>query len=120
MHAVMITFRTTAPLDALVGPFTAYAHGLRAVPGLLGKTWLAEGATLGGFHLFADRRAADAYLDGAMVAGLAANPAFSGFQIAHYGVLDDLSRITGGAQPLAPARGDRPPGDAPAPPGAGR
>lgn len=101
MHAVMITFRTTAPLDGLLEPFTAYAHGLRAVPGLLAKTWISEGATLGGFHLFADRRAADAYLDSAMVADLTANPAFSGFQIAHYGVLDELSRITGSPQPRA-------------------
>jgi hypothetical protein len=94
MHAVLITFQSTASLDDLVGPFTDYAHSLGAVPGLVAKTWLRDGATLGGFHLFAGRRDADAYLAGALVAGLTANPAFADFQIRHYDVLEDLSRIT--------------------------
>lgn len=47
-----------------------------------------------GFHLFRDRRAADAYLASTMVAGLTANAAFSGFAIRHFAVLEGLSRIT--------------------------
>ncbi len=102
MHAVMITFRSSADLDDLVAPFTDYARALGGVPGLVAKTWLRDGATLGGFHLFAGRRDANAYLAGALVAGLTANPAFADFQIRHYDVLEDLSRITGGL-PLAVA-----------------
>jgi hypothetical protein len=98
MHAVLITFRSSADLEALVGPFTDYAHALAAVPGLESKWWLRDGATLGGFHLFADRAAAEDYLSGAMVAGLTANPAFGGFRVEHYDVLEALSRITGTAQ----------------------
>ena len=103
MHAVLITFESTVSLDDLAGPFAEYAQALNDVPGLVAKTWLADGATLGGFHLFADRQAAEGYLDGAMVAGLAANPAFSGFAIRHFGVLEDLSRITGTPQPTGAA-----------------
>ena len=92
MHAVLITFDSTANLDDLTGPFAEYARVLSVVPGLIAKTWLREGATLGGFHLFADRQAAERYLDGALVAGLAASPAFSGFAIRHFDVLEELSR----------------------------
>jgi hypothetical protein len=100
MHAVLITFQSTANLDKLVGTFTDYAHTLGTVPGLVTKTWLKDGATLGGFHLFTTRAAADAYLDGALVAGLAANPAFGEFRLQHYSVLEELSRITGTSQPV--------------------
>jgi len=95
MHAVLITFRSSADLDDLVGPFTEYATALQGVAGLVAKTWIRDGATLGGFHLFADRRAADAYLGGEMVAGLTTNAAFSDFEVRHFAVLEELSRITG-------------------------
>jgi hypothetical protein len=95
MHAVLITFQSTAELESLIGPFTDYAHDLVTVPGLLTKTWLRDGATLGGFHLFTGRAAAESYLNGTKVAGITANPAFGEFRIQHYTVLDELSRITG-------------------------
>ena len=98
MHAVLITFQSTADLDALVGPFTDYAHALATVPGLVTKTWLRDGATLGGFHLFAGRAVAESYLNSTMAAGITANPAFGEFRIQHYGALEDLSRITGTPQ----------------------
>jgi hypothetical protein len=101
MHAVLITFQSTAEFDALVGPFTDYAHALATVPGLVTKTWLREGATLGGFHLFTGRAAAESYVNGTMIAGITANPAFGEFRIQHYGVLEELSRITGSKQPVA-------------------
>jgi len=95
MHAVLITFQSTADLDSLVGPFTDYAHALATVPGLVTKTWLREGATLGGFHLFTGRAAAESYLNGTMVAEITANPAFGEFRIQQFSVLEELSRITG-------------------------
>lgn len=95
MHAVLITFRSEAARGNLVGPFTDYAKALTAVDGLVAKTWIGDGKTLGGFHIFADREAADGYLASEMVAGLTSNPAFSGFEIRHFEVLDELSRITG-------------------------
>ena len=95
MHAVLITFQSTAEFDSLVGPFTDYAHALATVPGLVTKTWLRDGATLGGFHLFTGRAAAESYLNGTMVAGITANPAFGEFRIQHFSVLEGLSQITG-------------------------
>lgn len=95
MHAVLITFRSAAAREDLVGSFTDYANDLAKVDGLVSKTWIADGDVLGGFHIFTSRHAADTYLGSEMVAGLTSNPAFTGFQISHYEVLDGLSRITG-------------------------
>ncbi len=95
MHAVLITFQSSANLDDLVEPFTEYATALQRVPGFVVKTWIQDGATLGGFHVFTDRRAADAYLASAMVAGLTTHAAFSSFDVRHFAVLEELSRITG-------------------------
>ncbi len=95
MHAVLITFRSEASREDLVGPFTDYANAMTGVDGLVSKTWIADGDVVGGFHIFTSRQAADAYLGSEMVAGLTSNPAFSGFEINHYEVLDELSRITG-------------------------
>lgn len=95
MHAVQITFRSAAALEDLAEPFTDYANALRSVDGLVSKTWLNDGDVLGGFHVFTSRDAAEAYLDSDMVAGLTSNPAFSGFEIRHFSILDELSRITG-------------------------
>ena len=70
--------------------------GLRPVS--VSKTWIHNGNTLGGFHVFTSREAADAYLGSDMAAGLIANPAFSDFAIDHYEIIDGLSAITGSPQ----------------------
>ena len=106
MHAVLITYQSAVAPEALGGALAAHARAIAAAPGLLAKTWLRDGATLGGFYLFADRAAADAYLDGPLVAALAAHPAFAQFHIRHYGVLEGPSRITGSPRPGAVMRGD--------------
>jgi len=98
MHAVLITFTSGAELADLAGPFTDYAKALRDVEGLVSKTWINDGATVGGFHVFTSRDAAEAYLGSSMVDGLTSNPAFHGFEVRHFQVLDDLSRITGSPQ----------------------
>ena len=98
MHAVLITFTSEASLEALAGPFAEYAEALRGIEGLVSKTWINDGDTVGGFHVFTTRENADAYLGSEMVDGLTSNPAFSGFEVRHYDVLDDLSRITGSPQ----------------------
>ena len=95
MHAVLITFSSSANLEALKAPFTDYAKALRSIKGLVAKTWIRDGSTLGGFHIFTSRQEAENYLKSQMVAGLTSNPAFSGFQIRHFDVLDELSAITG-------------------------
>ena len=57
MHAVLITFTSSASLDDLKAPFTDYANALRGVEGLVSKTWIREGSTVGGFHIFTSRQA---------------------------------------------------------------
>lgn len=95
MHAVLITFKSAASLEELAEPFEEYARALCDVEGLVSKTWVNDGATIGGFHIFTTRDAADRYLDSAMVDGLTSNPSFHGFEVRHFTVLDELSRITG-------------------------
>ena len=104
MHGVLITFHSSVPADDLVEPFTEYAEQLRSVPGLVTKTWIRDGETLGGFHVFSSRADADRYLGSEMVAGLTSNEAFDDFTIDRYDVLDALSSRTGTTMdPLAAA-----------------
>jgi hypothetical protein len=103
MHAVLITFSSAAAPEELVAPFEQYATALRAVPGLIAKTWLADGSVLGGFHLFESAAAADGYVTGPLFESVRANPQFSQFRIVQFEVLEPLSAITNGlgAPPLA-------------------
>lgn len=98
MHALLITFHSVAPIEELAEPFGEYAAALCSVPGLVSKTWIKDGDTLGGFHVFESRAEAEKYLGSEMVSGLTANPAFSDFSIDHFDVIDELSRITGTPQ----------------------
>ena len=100
MHAVLITFRSSAPPATLTDTFARHAEAVQAVPGLVMKTWLHDGETLGGFHLFATREAAAEYLASDLVASLAAHPAFAACAVRHFAVLEELSRATGTPQPL--------------------
>jgi hypothetical protein len=103
MQALFITFRSTVAREELQENFTRAAEALRdgAAPGLVGKTWLADGSTLGGFHLFEDREDADRYLDGFFAEAIMANPIFSDVRIERYDVNEALSRITNGVGALA-------------------
>jgi hypothetical protein len=96
MHAVLITFRSEASLEELWEPFLAAAPAIRDVPGLISKTWIGEGSTLGGFYLFTDRNAAQAYLDGEIISQTKAMPAFSDFRVERYEVVEEMSAITNG------------------------
>ena len=98
MHALFITFRSAIAPAELQEDFTRYAEALRdgAARGLVGKTWLADGLSVGGFCLFEDRGVADRYLDGMFADAVTANPAFSDVRVERYDVDEALSRITNG------------------------
>jgi len=98
MHAVLITFTSSASLDDLKGPFTDYANALREMQGLIVKTWIRDGSTVGGFHVFASRKDAEGYLNSELAASLTSNPTFSDWQIRHFDVLEELSAVTGSPQ----------------------
>lgn len=94
MNALLITFTSSASEEELKSVASEFAEAVRDVPGLLSKAWLADGSTSGGFYVFADRAAADAYVDGPLVANLRAYPAFSDFSIRHFAVDPELSART--------------------------
>ena len=106
MHALLITFRSAASPDELKDGNTEYAKALRdgAAPGLVAKTWLADGATLGGFCLFEDRAAAERYLEGLFTEAVAKDPMFSDIRVEHYDVDEALSAITNGLGAVAVSR----------------
>jgi hypothetical protein len=83
------------------------AGGFAGVPGLISKLWIIdeEHRRAGGSYLFADRRAANAYLEGPLMARLRANPAFAKVEAHVFDVLAAPSAVTGGLvrQPAAHA-----------------
>jgi hypothetical protein len=96
MHAALITFHSEVSLDELHESFLEAAPVIRDVPGLISKTWIYQGATLGGFYLFRDSDAAQAYLDGEIISETKAVPAFSDFNVQQFTVHEEFSAITGG------------------------
>ena len=100
MHAVLITCHSSTGPAALAALLARHAGAVQGVPGLVMVTWLRDGETLGGFHLFATREAAEEYLASDLVASLAAHPAFAARAVHHFAVLEELSRATGTPQPL--------------------
>jgi len=71
-----------------------------AVAGLISKLWLIdeERRRAGGAYLFSDRAAATAYLEGPIIAGLRANPAFRHVTVRLFDVLSAPSEVTHGIQ----------------------
>jgi hypothetical protein len=95
MHALHITFTSTAPVEQLRPAAIDVAEVLRTVPGFVAKTWLVDGAHHGGFYLFTDRAAAEAYRDGPLVTGLREHPAFDDFEVRGWDVDEELGALTG-------------------------
>ena len=98
MHAVFISFRSSANPEDLAEPFQQYANALRdgAIQGFCSKTWLANDELVGGFHIFDSRAAADRYLDTMFAPNVAANPAFTDIRIERFEVDEEMSAITNG------------------------
>ena len=98
MHAVFISFRSSANTEDLAEPFLQYANALRdgAIPGFCSKTWLANDELVGGFHTFESREAADRYLDELFSPNVASNPAFTDIRIERFEVDEEMSAITNG------------------------
>lgn len=95
MHALLITFRSTISLNDLEETFENYARELNKQPGLISKTWILDGDTFGGFHLFANQQQSEGYLASDLAAGLMATQGFTDFAARSYSVLDDLTAMTG-------------------------
>jgi hypothetical protein len=74
------------------------------VGGLQWKIWLDDDATqgCGGIYLFADRKAAQEYVDGPIVASMKANQALSDLSIRIFDVRARMSEITHAPVPGLP------------------
>lgn len=103
MHAVFITYTSSANREALKAPYTEYAQALAndRIPGFFSKTWLANGDTHGGFHIFRDREAADRYLAEMFDPAIGQNPTFSNIRIERFEVSEELSGLTHGLATMA-------------------
>ncbi len=67
------------------------------MPGLEWKVWLddpSDAQLSGGIYLFADRAAAQAYLDGPIVAGMRANKALQDLTVRVFDVRQNMSALT--------------------------
>ena len=98
MHALFITYTSSVSREDLHAPYTQYAQALAVgrIPGFVTKTWVANGDTHGGFHLFQDREAADRYLAEMFEPTVGQNPVFSNIRIEHFEVSEELSGLTHG------------------------
>ena len=96
MHALFVTFHASAGLDALHDALMDAAHAIAEVDGLLTKTWIREGERIGAFYVFTDAEAAQAYLDGPIVAAVMATDTFSDWEVRRLEVIDSLSEVTRG------------------------
>ena len=94
MHAVIITFRSSAPPDALIESMMESTDAIRAVDGFVSKVWLRDGDTFGGSYLFDSETSATAYLESPFVAGLRENEAFDDIDIRTFDVIEDLTAVT--------------------------
>ncbi len=106
MQTLIVTFHLAGLDDASYREqVAAMAPMFAAIPGLLGKTWLAnaETNTDGGVYVFADRPSLDAYLDSAIVRSMRTSPHDQNVAIRAFGTVEPATRTTRGATALAPA-----------------
>ena len=103
MYAVFITYTSSVNREELRAPYTQYAQALAdgRIPGFFSKTWLANGDTHGGFHIFRDREAAERYLAEMFDPTVGQNPAFSNIRIERFEVSEELSGLTHGLAAMA-------------------
>lgn len=94
MHALIITFQTSAPPESLEEPFQSFAETLLGVDGFISKVWLNDGETYGGSDVFESEEAANVYLQSELVAGLRTNEAFHDVDVRTFAVIEDLTAIT--------------------------
>lgn len=97
-HAVLVTYENDTPADQLKEhpDNIAFAKALKKVTGLISKTWINDGKTFGGFYVFTDKAAADAYINGDLFqGGVVKDPTNRNLQIKHFAVFSKLTAMSG-------------------------
>jgi hypothetical protein len=105
---VQIRYHIQVPLENYQTAVAPLAPLIADTPGLRWKIWLLDEAAQvgGGVYLFTDQAAAQAFLDGPLVAQVQQAAILSDFHATQCGVMDELSAITSG--PLDWHRADEP------------
>lgn len=96
---ILVTFSCAAEPEELAALADEFAGALGDVDGLLSKTWLGIGGGSGGFYIFRDQAAADAYLSSPLVDQLRSHPKLSDFSVQRFDVDENLSARTRGLPP---------------------
>ncbi|MGV3519318.1 YdhR family protein [Luteitalea sp.] len=97
MEKLVLHMRLTlnVPADVVLERLEEPARAIAATAGLLWKVWLRrDDAEIGGVYLFADRRSAEAYLNGPLVQAVRNNPAVTSVEARMWDVEASLSALT--------------------------
>jgi hypothetical protein len=104
MEMLIVTFRLNELDDATYrANVEVMAPIFLDVPGLLGKTWLADptSQTYGGVYAFVDRQSLEAYLASDIMRSMRADPHLNGIETRAFGTIEGATRITHGLLPVA-------------------
>ena len=91
-----LRFKLRVPPDVLLAHSREAATIIASVEGLIWKIWVLneEESEIGGMYLFADRAAAEAYLNHPIVQAVCSNPAVASTQSQLWDVESSLSALT--------------------------
>jgi hypothetical protein len=98
LKVLQINYTFAGSREEFEEQFGPAAGDIAGVPGLRWKVWLFDEATSagGGWYLFDDEAALQAYLEGPIVASIKSHPAFSNLRVHTSGVLEGPSVVTRG------------------------
>ena len=91
-----LRFKLRVPPDVFLAKSREAATIIASVKGLIWKIWVLneEESEIGGMYLFADRAAAEAYLNHPVVQAVCSNPAVASTQSQLWDVESSLSALT--------------------------
>jgi heme-degrading monooxygenase HmoA len=104
MRVLVVTFHLEGITEAdYLGACNQLAPAISEVPGLIGKTFLANAQTntYGGVYFWRDQQSLDAFKQSGIWQAVATNPALVGITTQEFGVLDEPSRVTRGVTAVA-------------------
>lgn len=93
---VQINFKYAVSLDELEQGAAQAVRPIQESPGFIWKIWIYndQDKICGGIYLFADEASAQAYVDGPVVEQLRNTPAFEGFSVRQFDIMETLSAAT--------------------------
>src|SRR5499427_3967802 len=96
-----LRFRLRVPPDVLLAKSREAANIIASVEGLVWKIWVSqqEEPEMGGIYLFANREAAEAYLNHPVIQAVCSNPAVVSTHSQLWEVESSLSALTRGPLP---------------------